>query len=133
MSALFDLTGQVALLTGASKGMGLSMATALAEHGSALDGGLAHLRLLGVLLLGLVADAVGVPVVDGVKPARQLDHRVGAGEPDLTFLELPKLRKVLEQHLFRVEARLCQVVVLLRVVLVVKASSSPAQHVGDAV
>jgi len=34
MSQLFDLTGQVALLTGASKGMGKSMATALAEHGS---------------------------------------------------------------------------------------------------
>ena len=31
---LFDLTGQVALLTGASKGMGKSMAMALAEHGS---------------------------------------------------------------------------------------------------
>ncbi len=31
---LFDLTGKVALLTGASKGMGLSMAEALAEHGA---------------------------------------------------------------------------------------------------
>ena len=31
---LFDLTGQVALLTGASKGMGLSMAEGLAEHGA---------------------------------------------------------------------------------------------------
>lgn len=34
MSALFDLTGRVAVLTGASKGMGLSMATALAQHGA---------------------------------------------------------------------------------------------------
>ncbi len=31
---LFDLTGQVALLTGASKGMGRCMAMALAQHGS---------------------------------------------------------------------------------------------------
>jgi len=34
MSALFDLTGKTALITGASKGMGLSMATGLAEHGA---------------------------------------------------------------------------------------------------
>ena len=32
--SLFDLSGKVALLTGASKGMGLAMATALAEHGA---------------------------------------------------------------------------------------------------
>ena len=31
---LFDLTGQVAVVTGASKGMGKAMALALAEHGS---------------------------------------------------------------------------------------------------
>ena len=31
---LFDLSGKVALLTGASKGMGQAMATALAEHGA---------------------------------------------------------------------------------------------------
>ncbi|MCE8009067.1 SDR family oxidoreductase [Aestuariivita sp.] len=32
--SLFDLTGKTALLTGASKGMGLAMATALADHGA---------------------------------------------------------------------------------------------------
>jgi len=31
---LFDLSGKIALLTGASKGMGLAMATALARHGA---------------------------------------------------------------------------------------------------
>jgi NAD(P)-dependent dehydrogenase (short-subunit alcohol dehydrogenase family) len=36
MKNIFDLTGQVALVTGASKGLGLEMATALAEAGADL-------------------------------------------------------------------------------------------------
>jgi len=57
MSALFDLTGKVALLTGASKGMGLAMARAMAEHGAtvvisarkqeALDAAAAEINALG--------------------------------------------------------------------------------------
>lgn len=57
MSKLFDLTGKVALLTGASKGMGLAMATAMAEHGAtviisarkqdALDAAAASINALG--------------------------------------------------------------------------------------
>ncbi|MGB1752764.1 MAG: SDR family NAD(P)-dependent oxidoreductase, partial [Paracoccaceae bacterium] len=34
MFPLFNLSGKTAVLTGASKGMGLAMATALAEHGA---------------------------------------------------------------------------------------------------
>ncbi len=34
MSTLFDLSGKTAVLTGGLKGMGLAMATALAEHGA---------------------------------------------------------------------------------------------------
>jgi NAD(P)-dependent dehydrogenase (short-subunit alcohol dehydrogenase family) len=34
MAALFDLTGTVALVTGGNSGIGLGMATALAQHGA---------------------------------------------------------------------------------------------------
>ena len=33
-TTLFDLSGKVALLTGASKGMGREMALAMADHGA---------------------------------------------------------------------------------------------------
>ena len=34
MSNLFDLTGKVAVITGGSRGLGLAMARAFAEHGA---------------------------------------------------------------------------------------------------
>ena len=34
MSSLFDLTGKVAIVTGSTKGIGLAIATRMAEHGA---------------------------------------------------------------------------------------------------
>src|ERR1700710_2140353 len=34
MSSLFDLTGKVAIITGSTKGIGLAIATRMAEHGA---------------------------------------------------------------------------------------------------
>jgi NAD(P)-dependent dehydrogenase (short-subunit alcohol dehydrogenase family) len=34
MPSLFDLTGKVAIVTGSTKGIGLAIATRMAEHGA---------------------------------------------------------------------------------------------------
>lgn len=66
---MFDLTGKVALLTGASKGMGLAMAKALAEHGATvvisarkqepLDAAAAEINALGKGTAHAIACNVG--------------------------------------------------------------------------
>jgi gluconate 5-dehydrogenase len=66
LRALFDLTGQVALITGGSRGLGLQIAEALGEFGATiaiaarkqaeLDDAVAHLAALGVSAFAISAD-----------------------------------------------------------------------------
>jgi len=74
MNNLFDLTGQVALVTGGSKGLGLEMATALAEAGAdvmlgarttvAVEQAAAQLAAqTGRRVLGCTLDVTNVPSI----------------------------------------------------------------------
>jgi len=66
LHALFDLTGQVALITGGSRGLGLQIAEALGEYGATvalaarkqedLDAAVAHLEALGIKAFAVAAD-----------------------------------------------------------------------------
>jgi gluconate 5-dehydrogenase len=73
---LFDLSGQVAIITGGSRGLGLQMATGLAEAGAAvvitarkpdaLESAAARLREEGFRALPIVCDVSHAGAVDGV-------------------------------------------------------------------
>lgn len=66
LEALFDLRGQVALITGGSRGLGLQIAEALGEYGAMtvlaarkqadLDAAIGHLRDRGVIADGVACD-----------------------------------------------------------------------------
>jgi gluconate 5-dehydrogenase len=81
LKTLFDLTGRTALVTGGSRGLGLTMAEALGEFGAKiiltarkqaeLDEAVAHLQTLGIEASAIAAD-VGKPeeaarIVEAVK------------------------------------------------------------------
>jgi NAD(P)-dependent dehydrogenase (short-subunit alcohol dehydrogenase family) len=76
---LFDLSGRVSVVTGGATGLGLQMATALAEAGSNIvvcsrklencEQAAAGLEKLGVKALGLAADVTRADQVEAVKDA----------------------------------------------------------------
>jgi NAD(P)-dependent dehydrogenase (short-subunit alcohol dehydrogenase family) len=76
---LFDLSGRVSVVTGGATGLGLQMATALAEAGSNIvvcsrkaencEQAAADLEKLGVKALGLAADVTDPAQVEAVKDA----------------------------------------------------------------
>ena len=76
---LFDLTGRVSVVTGGATGLGLQMATALAEAGSNIvvcsrkqescEQAAAELEKLGVKALGLGADVTKYDQVEAVRDA----------------------------------------------------------------
>lgn len=83
LKTLFDLTGRTALVTGGSRGLGLTMAEALGEFGARvivtarkqaeLDEAVAHLSALGIAASAIAAD-VGKP-----EAAQQIVDAVRAG------------------------------------------------------
>jgi len=120
-SALFDLTGRTALVTGASRGLGLAMAQGLAAHGASvwLNGRDPHTlasavaRVQAVATPGALVRAQPCDVTDGTallaalatvrRDSGQLDVLVNnAGLRDrrpFHALDAPALRYMLESHL----------------------------------
>ncbi len=76
MSKLFDLTGKVAVVTGAAQGMGRAMVTALAEHGADVvtldrnaqgnEATAASLRKLGRKALAISGDITDIGHIDEI-------------------------------------------------------------------
>jgi gluconate 5-dehydrogenase len=78
MSDLFRLDSQVALVTGASRGLGLAMARALAEHGATVvlgsrDQAALDARAEAMTADGLSADAMAFDVTDPATADRVVD------------------------------------------------------------
>lgn len=91
MNPIYDFKGQVALVTGAAKGMGLAAARAFAKNGASvvladLDGDLAEQEARRIVSEGGNAIAVAFDVADEVQVAAAVDLAVSQfGRLDMAF------------------------------------------------
>src|SRR3954466_7371021 len=79
MNPIYDFTGQVALVTGAAKGMGLATAQMFAESGASvvlanLDGDLAAKEAERIVLEGGTAIGIACDVADEAQVAAMVDR-----------------------------------------------------------
>src|SRR5215218_218965 len=91
MNPTYDFTGQVALVTGAAKGMGLATARMFAESGAAvvladLDGDLAAKEAERIVREGGTAIGIACDVADEAQVAAMVDRTVAEyGRLDMAF------------------------------------------------
>src|SRR3954464_9542726 len=91
MNPIYDFTGQVALVTGAAKGMGLATARMFAESGASvvladLDGDLAAKEAERIVLEGGTAIGLACDVADEAQVAAMVDRTVAEfGWLDMAF------------------------------------------------
>jgi NAD(P)-dependent dehydrogenase (short-subunit alcohol dehydrogenase family) len=91
MNPIYDFKGQVALVTGAAKGMGLATARMLAKSGASvvladLDGDLAAKEAERILGEGSTAIGVACDVADEAQVAAMVDRTVAQyGRLDMAF------------------------------------------------
>lgn len=91
MNPIYDFKGQVALVTGAAKGMGLATARMFAESGASvvlagLDGNLAAKEAARTALEGRIAIGVACDVADEAQVAAMVDRAVAEyGRLDMAF------------------------------------------------
>src|SRR3954467_1677060 len=82
MNPIYNFTGQVALVTGAAKGMGLATARMFAESGASvvladLDGDLAAKEAKRIVLAGGTAIGIACDVADEAQVAAMVNRAVG--------------------------------------------------------
>lgn len=91
MDPIYDFKGQVALVTGAAKGMGLAAVRAFARNGASvvladLDGDLAHREAQRIAGEGGAAIGIGCDVADEAQVAAMVDRAVAEfGRLDMAF------------------------------------------------